>query len=170
MKKFGITLLALIGFCGMLNADEEANIYARDGFLYGSIGLTTPGALFPVFGIGLRSQTGHNGLDANFTDNAQKLKATLSYLFYGKPNLRSQYYGGLGVGVEEFFDNWDPTYTTASPEVLVGKQFGKHFFQAQVTPFRIGQTTSDIQFNEDLFKNGSFNWTPTLVVSYGFGF
>lgn len=224
MKKFGTLLLAFAGAFSIASADEEQeHKYANDNFLYGELGTSIPTGqegLLPVFGLGYRGQSGHNGFDVNakgtvFGDS-QTVKGTASYLYYFKPNLQGQFYAGLGAGVKQSFNKTKTLNTEArpaksliedkenkikyhthirtrndvlafSPELTLGKQYitnggGRRFFQAQITPFEVTKANDSFKSPRDengkklkdqkiaFHKGSNRNWTPSVTVSYGWGF
>ena len=74
-----------------------------------------------------------------------------------------------------------------SPELTLGKQYitnggGRRFFQAQITPFEITKANDSFKTPTDkdgkklknekiaFHKGSSRNWTPSVTVSYGWGF
>ncbi|GAB5411368.1 MAG: hypothetical protein ChlgKO_04820 [Chlamydiales bacterium] len=189
MNKFGTLLLAFIGAFSIASASEEQeNKYANDSFLYGELGTSIPTGqegLLPVFGLGFRGQSGHNGFDINAKGTVfgdlQTVKGSLSYLYYLKPNLQGQFYAGLGAGLKQTFDRTaiaqeNQDRLTLSPELTFGKQYitnggGRRFFQAQITPFEVTKANSDFKKEEIAFHEGlNHNWTPSVTVSYGWGF
>ncbi|MDX8431043.1 MAG: hypothetical protein SNF33_04475 [Candidatus Algichlamydia australiensis] len=209
MKKFGtLFLLAFVGVFSTANANETE--YASDSFVYGSLGTEMPGNLLPVFGLGFRGQSGHNGFDMHAQGAAygetQMVKGALSYLYYFQPNLQGQFYAGLGASVKQIFDRTKTLSTeekyrgvngngeryhkwirerhdvlSVAPELTLGKQYisnggGRRFFQAQITPFVVSKSNDAFKTPENgdektpFFKGTTRSWTPSVTLSYGWGF
>jgi hypothetical protein len=167
MKKFLITCMACAIAVGLEAADTKQDVPVRSSLSYGSIGVGPLPIPLPVFGIGHREQYGHHGFDVNVQAttvvSATLVKGKLFYNYYFNPNLKSQFYTGIGVGVGGIFCNG--FHPLASPEFVIGKQYktdagNTSFFQMEV---------SFPTFSRHNFPNHSCKF-PMVVFSYGLCF
>ena len=196
MKKFA-TLLFLITFSSAhLSSDETSGYnYAKDSFLYGSLGVLAPSYLQPVFGLGLRSQLGYSGIDAALegiyiSKDSYQLSLSLDYLYYNKPCLKHQFYFGVGLQAsltynklyykDEYLDSeisfcseYEFVTPSLQPELILGKQYisdtgGRRFFEVKIHPVVITEKNALLMNLRDLQLKYSFQ--PSLELRYGVGF
>lgn len=158
-----LTLVSL----GSISAEEAPEVIQND-MGYASMGLGPFPLPIPYLGIGYRLQRNHHGADVSLKSatviHVTQLKGSALYHYYFSPNLSSQMYAGLGVGVSGVFSKRKDYRTYISPEFVVGKQYlnevgGKRFFQAEVS-----WPTFDIRKPKDN------TLVPLVVLSYGIGF
>ncbi|MDX8431041.1 MAG: hypothetical protein SNF33_04465 [Candidatus Algichlamydia australiensis] len=169
MKKFGLLLFFSAAF-GTLKADESELPSTKNIFVYGTTGLYVPTQILcytrPFLGLGLRAQSKHLGIDLSangtlFFSDVYALNGSALLLYYPRPNQRSEYYFGAGVGVSTV----QPfSLTFVSPEFVFGKQYRtskgrKRFLEVQFVPctFLDGHPKERVNF-------------PSVSIRYGFGF
>lgn len=138
------------------------------GYGYMSLGLGPFPIPMPLLGLGGRYQNGHNGIDGSlqfisFGAGFTLLKENIDYLYYFKPNLKSQFYAGAGVSATEIFSH-GKVHTSLSPQFIVGKQYTNEagavrYFQAQIDPVFI-----------ETRHFGRAHVIPCVVISYGMCF
>lgn len=197
MKKLATLLLFLaIGSSAHLCSDEtSASEFAKDSFLYGSLGVLAPSYLQPIFGLGLRGQSGHNGFDTvlegiYYSKDSYKLSLSLDYLYYNKPCLKHQFYFGIGLQAlmsygktyykYESFDS-ESSFTledefiapSLHPEIIFGKQYisntgGRRFFEIKIHPITIVDRYA--AFICPRYIHLKYFFDPSLEIRYGVGF
>lgn len=78
--------------------DNAAKV--QNAFTHLDLGLGPFPLPLPSFALGHRNQWGHHGFNAALFVSTvvyiTQLKASMAYLRYFKPNLKSQFYAGLG--------------------------------------------------------------------------
>ncbi|GAB5411375.1 MAG: hypothetical protein ChlgKO_04890 [Chlamydiales bacterium] len=197
MKKIATLLLfLLIGSSVNLCSDEtSASEFAKDSFLYGSLGVLAPSYLQPVFGLGLRGQSGHSGFDTAvegiyISKDAYQLSLSLDYLFYNKPCLKHQFYFGLGLQASLTYNKFyykhkypdsEVSFSTECeivtpslhPEFIFGKQYisdtgGRRFFEVKIHPVTITERNALLMNLRD--PQLEYTFQPSLEVRYGVGF
>ncbi len=196
MKKIVVLfLVGVLSATGNIFCDEEkTSNFAKDSFLYGSLGVLAPSYLQPVLGLGFRGQSGHNGFNTIFegtffSKDSYKLSLSLDYLYFNKPCLQHQFYFGLGLQASIcYWTNYYKTHNYSSydlndyrwikissyannilPELIFGKQYvsntgGRRFFEVKILPFA------------DLLSvySGRYYFisrlSPSVVLRYGVAF
>ena len=197
MKKLASLLLFLaIGSSAHLCSDEtSASEFAKDSFLYGSLGVLAPSYLQPVFGLGLRGQSGYSGFDTAvegiyISKDHYQLSLSLDYLFYNKPCLKHQFYFGVGLQASltynkfyyeykypdseiSFSSEYEFVTPSLQPELILGKQYisdtgGRRFFEVKIHPVTITERNALLMNLRDPQLEYSFQ--PSLEIRYGVGF
>lgn len=158
---------------------EEMPLNVTNSIGYFSIGVGPLPLLLPNFGLGYRFQRNHQGADISLQVativTITQVKANLIYDYYFKPNLNSQFYLGLGVGVSGLFENkrhWKKSTACFSPELVFGKQYQNETKDLRFTQIQISFPTFNIRkFPERKFsrKHDTF-YMPLVVLSYGICF
>lgn len=145
---------------------DYASVKRSDGYV--SFGLGPLPIWLPAFGVGGRFQDGHHGCDISGQVSTvvavTAVKENVSYLYFFKPSLASQFYVGGGASVTEVFGRHSSTQVLASPEFTFGKEYtneagDRRFFQLQVD-FPL------IQINH----HGRTTAFPAALLSYGLCF
>jgi hypothetical protein len=146
----------------------------QNSFGYFDIGLGPAPIPLPIFGIGYRSQINHHGVGFSLNTSTivavTQVKGNVLYHYYFKPNLKSQFYAGGGLGVGSLFGRKERTVFSLSPEFVFGKEYqtetnDRRFFQLQISWPTFG---IDPRHNRE-FRHSTF-YFPLVVFSYGIGF
>ena len=133
---------------------------------YGEVGLGPFPIPLPVFGVGYRTQAGHHGWDLSLKGativHATTIKGSLVRNYYFRPNLRSQFYAGGGIGLGVHFGCHPLPLVT--PEFVFGKQYltdtgGLRFLQMQASFPMIALDAKE--------KKSTVIYFPLVVLSYG---
>ena len=150
---------------------EVAPVVASYGYV--NLGLGPFPLPLPLFGIGGRYQNGHHGFDGSlqfisFGRSLTLSKENFDYLYYFKPNLKSQFYVGGGLAVTEVWSR-GRMQALLSPQVILGKQYtnesgGVRYFQAQIDPVFLDLNKV---YKKGRTRVGTF---PVVVLSYGICF
>lgn len=170
--------------------DERQNdcCYVDNSFGYLNIGIGPLPELIPSFGIGYRLQKNHHGFDVAGSIGKTWMettgRASILYNYFFKPNLESEFYAGLGVGVKgTHFKELSKTEYAVYPEIVFGKQYRnetncQRFFQMQIgfPVFALDKIVkktwthrkSSYSFSYPTSYKTSF--IPEVIFSYGVGF
>jgi hypothetical protein len=157
--------------CASLYANNTEKV--EDFYGYSTFNLGPAPIPLPGFGIGLRSQNHKLGYDAHLqlttVGYLSQLKWQNSALFYITPNLKSQFYTGVGGSLSAFFSSKKVSegYLGLSPEFTFGKSYlneadKRRFMELQVSwPTTIfGKKQHDTEVL----------YFPGVVFTYGIGF
>lgn len=146
----------------------------------------------PFFGVGYRLQKNQHGLDLSasivcktidyascFEDKKariQRRKANVLYNFFFFPNLSSQVYVGLGVGVNYIDIKRLGSIVGFSPEIALGKQYNnkqgnQRFIQLQVSlPGLYTRSKKIRSYREYQTVKADLECAPLFTFTYGIGF
>ncbi len=105
---------------------KDDAIEVQNAFSHVDLGLGPFPLPLPSFALGHRNQWGHHSFDATLSVvtviEITQVKASMTYLYCSKPNLKSQFYIGPGLGVSSFF--WGgKIFMGFSPELIFGKEY-----------------------------------------------
>ena len=120
---------------------------------------------YPCLSLGHRWQKEHNGADFSLSFTALPpyawfVKSDLLYLYIPKPNFRSQFYLGTGVGLNALAVISEPNFLI-TPELLFGYQYesgGRMRFAQIETGLIAWDSEKELRLK------------PVITFSYGFGF
>ena len=131
----------------------------------------------PVFSIGYRKQSGHQGMDLSLYASTvvylTQVKLSASYLFYVNPSLKGQIYIGPGVGGSVVFQSgkkYDRALVALSPELLVGKEYIGRTGSRRLVQMQISIPTYTFGRIRSLKKTDRVIYYPLIIVSYGICF
>ena len=157
---------------------EQLEEPVSESFFYGALGVGPLPFLVPTFGFGYNVQNGHYGadiaLDFSTVYVLSSIRLSPTFHYYSTPNLDSQFYTGMGLGIslvnprnDRFLDKMS---IMLAPEFVFGKKYrnevgGDRFFQV-ITSW---PTYSFEQFNASFAKNHMV-WAPIVYVKYGVSF
>jgi hypothetical protein len=140
---------------------------------YVSLGFGPVPIPMPIFGIGGRFQSDHNGFDGSFQfisfgSGFTLLKGNVDYLYFFKPNLASQFYMGGGASASEVISH-GRVRAFLSPQVILGRQYVNkggdvRYLQAQIDPVFLDLNRAHKHRHT---RVGSF---PCVILSYGICF
>ncbi|MGB7127660.1 MAG: hypothetical protein WBD50_01040 [Candidatus Rhabdochlamydia sp.] len=194
MKKILKIVPAFMLAFGSLFADTQEIEVAKpieNSFGYVNVGMES---LFsaPFFGVGYRLQKNQHGLDLSasivcrtidytscFEDKKtriQRRKANVLYNFFFFPNLSSQVYVGLGVGVNYIDTKRLGSIVGFSPEIALGKQYNnrqgnQRFIQLQVSLPSLYTRSKKIRSYRDYQTiKTDLECAPLFTFTYGIGF
>lgn len=159
----------------------SASLYAQttdekkvdDFYGYGTFNLGPAPFPLPGFGLGLRSQNHHIGYDAHLQlttiGYASQIKWQNSALFYAKPNLKSQFYTGLGGSLNAFFGStkFSKGHLGISPELTFGKSYLNEAESRRFMELQVSWPTCVFGLKDSGTKTIYF---PGCVFSFGVGF
>lgn len=163
----------------------------ENSFGYLNIGVGPLPMLFPSFGIGYKAQKNHHGFDVSGSiaktrfDTTGRVSALYNYFFL--PNLQSQFYAGLGVGMKgvhlDKSSDEDKCHVAVYPEIVFGKQYQndtccQRFFQVQIgfPSFAFDKfakkTWKDREDGAGIYYPVHYatSYVPEVIFSYGIGF
>jgi hypothetical protein len=86
------------------------------------------------------------------------ISGTASYLYYFRPNQKSQIFFGTGIGLNEIFSSFEHSLFFVSPEFTFGKEYLNKNENQRIIQAQIGLVSYEKQL------------VPWIVASYGFGF
>lgn len=194
MKKILKIVPAFMLAFGSLFANTQEVEIAKpieNSFGYVNVGMES---LFsaPFFGVGYRLQKNQHGLDLSasivcktidyascFEDKKariQRRKANVLYNFFFFPNLSSQVYVGLGVGVNYIDIKRLGSIVGFSPEIALGKQYNnkqgnQRFIQLQVSlPGLYTRSKKIRSYREYQTVKADLECAPLFTFTYGIGF
>lgn len=162
----------------------------ENSFGYLNVGVGPLPELIPSFGIGYRAQKDHHGFDLSGsiakTWVQTTARASVLYNYFFKPNLESEFYAGLGVGIKgvhektEFMNN---SHVAVYPELVFGKQYKnetncQRFFQMQIgfPVFALDKIVKKTWTHRKSSYSISYptsyktSYIPEVIFSYGIGF
>lgn len=178
-----------------LCANEEAQnetqndcCCVENAFGYLNVGVGPLPELVPSLGIGYRVQKDHHGFDLSGSIANTKLdtttRASVLYNYFFKPNLATEFYAGVGIGIKgQHFKESSNTQFAVYPEIVFGKQYKnetncQRFFQMQIgfPVFALDKIVkktwthrkSSYSFSYPTSYKTSF--VPEVIFSYGIGF
>jgi len=153
MKTFILSTLASLSLFAAPSFDDDMAIYEtrETAFAYWNVGMFM---LMPTAGVGYRVQNTTTGFDLNISaatvdvNSFYHIRGNALWLYYPKPDIRSQFYFGAGPGLhkiylhladEEHEEEYDIHLGALTPELVVGHEKSlesgmKRFYQIQVTP------------------------------------
>ena len=173
------------------NTQEEVTKSIENSFGYVNVGMES---LFsaPFFGVGYRLQKNQHGLDLSasivcrnidytscFQDKKARIKrkkANVLYNFFFFPNLHSEVYLGLGVGVNYIDIKNMGAIVGFSPEISLGKQYrnkqgNQRFIQVQVSvPGLYARSTKIRSYVDYQTIKADLECAPLFTFTYGIGF
>ena len=134
----------------------------KQSFSHFDLGLGTLPYPVPTLIVGHRNQWHHHGLDLSLRFSTflivSDIAGTASYLYYFRPDQKSQMYFGTGVGLNEVITIFGHGHFFVSPELTFGKEYLNKNGNKRIIQAQIGL----VSFEKQL--------VPWIVVSYGFGF
>ena len=194
MKKILKIVPAFMLAFGSLFADTQEIEVAKpieNSFGYVNVGMES---LFsaPFFGVGYRLQKNQHGLDLSasivcktidytscFEDKKVRIKrrkANVLYNFFFFPNLSSQVYVGLGVGVNYIDIKRSGAIVGFSPEIALGKQYNnrqgnQRFIQLQLSlPGLYTRSKKIRSYHDYQAVKTDLECAPLFTFTYGIGF
>ncbi|KAG6559402.1 hypothetical protein RHABOEDO_000154 [Candidatus Rhabdochlamydia oedothoracis] len=194
MKKILKIVPAFLLVFGSLFANTQEVEVAKpieNSFGYVNVGMES---LFsaPFFGVGYRLQKNQHGLDLSasivcktidYTScfeakkaRIQRRKANVLYNFFFFPNLSSQVYVGLGVGVNYIDIKRLGSILGFSPEIALGKQYNnkqgnQRFIQLQVSlPGLYTRSKKIRSYCDYQTVKTDLECAPLFTFTYGIGF
>lgn len=169
--------------------DEQHNecCCIEDSFGYLNVGIGPLPVLFPSFGIGYRAQKDHHGFDISGSIAKTVIGATgraaVVYNYFFKPNLQSQFYAGLGLGIKAGHLEVVKSHVAVYPEIVFGKQYKndtncQRFFQMQIgfpvfaLDKVVKKTWNHRKSSYSIYYPISYktSYVPEVIFSYGIGF
>jgi len=173
MKKL-IVFLSAFGLFASESQDfrKSEKPTVNDHYLYGTFGVGPLPAPIPNLGLGFRNQINHGGVDINLKVLPVFGVATLvsyqtSGLYYFKPNLKSQFYTGLGASINCGFEHFHyNSFWAAAPVWLFGKSYlnnegSRRFFELEVKVPSVLLSSKNA---------GSATYFPFCSLTYGVKF
>lgn len=183
----------VLAFSSLFANTQEVEIAKpiENSFGYVNVGMES---LFsaPFFGVGYRLQKNQHGLDLSasivcktidytscFEDKKariQRRKANVLYNFFFFPNLSSQVYVGLGVGVNYIDIKRLGSIVGFSPEISLGKQYNnkqgnQRFIQLQVSlPGLYTRSKKIRSYHDYQAVKTDLECAPLFTFTYGIGF
>jgi hypothetical protein len=174
------------------NKVPHTSNHIRETRCYGIVGIASAPAIFTDFGLGFRMQDDYVGFDfclertgmfalATCYDRDQKhfnfstkstLKFTPSFLIYPHPNLKSEWYTGLGCELGTIF-NEEMSCNFLAPVIIVGKKYINTAGRNRFIEFRITVPTMFSAPSNSLFGTKTFyhtTYSPILTIKYGIVF
>jgi len=152
-------------------ATVQEDVISSKGYV--SLGLGPFPLPLPLFGIGGRYQNNHHGFDGSvqfisFGKDFTLARENFDYLYFFKPDLKSQFYVGGGAAVTEFFSD-GRMRAFLSPQAVLGRQYTTktgdiRYFQVQIDPVFLDLNKVH---KKNKFRTGTF---PVVVLSYGICF
>lgn len=131
-------------------------------FTHFDLGLGPLPFCIPTFSLGHRNQWDHHGLDLSLRFStmlvASQMTGTASYLYYFRPDLKSQLYFGSGLGFNELFMFDKHASFCVSPEFTFGKEYLNKNGKKRIIQVQLGLASYEKYF------------VPWMVLSFGFGF
>lgn len=172
------------------NTQEKAKVAQtiENSFGYANVGMESIFSA-PFFGLGYRLQKNQHGLDISASIVCRKIdytscfidkkiffkrrKANFLYNFFFFPNLSSQVYVGLGVGLNYIDIKKCGSILGFSPEIALGKQYNnkqgnQRFIQLQVS--LPGLYTGSKKANSYNYQITDLECAPLFTFTYGIGF
>ncbi|MGL4540572.1 MAG: hypothetical protein ACRCU0_06325 [Candidatus Rhabdochlamydia sp.] len=170
--------------------DEKQNdcCCVENSFGYLNIGVGPLPDLIPSFGIGYRAQKDHHGFDLSGTIAKTFVqttaRASVLYNYFFKPNLESEFYAGLGIGIKgEHFKETSKAQFAVYPEIVFGKQYKnetncQRFFQMQIgfPVFALDKIAKKTWTHRKSSYSVSYptsyktSYVPEVIFSYGIGY
>ena len=172
-------IIALTLLVGSLFASEtptpEVPPKVESSMGYFEIGLGPFPLPLPAFGLGYRMQNGHHGLDlplqVSTIVSITQIKGSILYEYYFKPNLKSEFYVGGGLGTSGLFTHkFHKAQLLLSPEFVVGKQYINEAGDTRFMQAQISWPTFAVYTSSHHKKVSHPFWMPLVVFSYGMGF
>lgn len=162
----------------------------ENSFGYLSVGVGPLPELIPSFGIGYRAQKEHHGFDLSGsiakTWIQTTTRASVLYNYFFQPNLESEFYAGLGVGIKgvhEKTESINNSHVAVYPELVFGKQYKnetncQRFFQMQIgfPVFALDKIVKKTWTHRKSSYSFSYptsyktSYIPEVIFSYGIGF
>jgi hypothetical protein len=144
MKKLILFLGSLSLFANeAFETKKQEKQLINDHYFYGTFGVGPAPIPFPQFGLGFRNQINHGGVDINIKALSAFGVATIasyqtSALYYFNPNLKSQFYTGIGASINCGFEHFGfHNFWAAAPVWIFGKSYlnnegNRRFFELEV--------------------------------------
>lgn len=162
----------------------------ENSFGYLNVGVGPLPELVPSFGIGYRAQKDHHGFDLSGsiakTWTQTTARASVLYNYFFKPNLKSEFYAGLGMGIKGVHEKTDfvnNSHVAVYPEFVFGKQYRnetncQRFFQMQIgfPIFALDKIVKKTWTHHKSSYSISYptsyktSYIPEVIFSYGIGF
>lgn len=159
----------------------------ENSFGYLNVGVGPLPELVPSFGIGYRAQKEHHGFDVSGTIAKTWVdtvaRASVLYQYFFKPDLQSQCYAGLGVGIKGVHSDVVKSHVAVYPEIVFGKQYKndtncQRFFQMQIgfpvfaLEKVVKKTWNHRKSSYSIYYPTSYktSYIPEVIFSYGIGF
>ncbi|MDR2539932.1 MAG: hypothetical protein LBC45_05015 [Chlamydiales bacterium] len=164
--------------------------FVENSFGYLNVGVGPLPELIPSLGIGYRAQKDHHGFDLSGsiakTWMQTTVRAGILYNYFFKPNLESEFYAGLGIGMKGVREKalpQDNSYVAIYPELVFGKQYKnetncQRFFQMQIgfPVFALDKIVKKTWTHRRSSYSVSYptsyktSYVPEIIFSYGIGF
>lgn len=149
----------------------------RKSYNYFEVGFGPFPLPIPAFALGHRFQQNHHGQDISLYVSTivaiTQVKLDALYHYYPKPNLRSQFYLGGGLGVSGLFatdSHADNHLICLSPEFVMGREFLNKTGDRRFLQMKVGFPTYEIGSLNSLGAHNHVLYYPIVVLSYGICF